>query len=81
MDATDCYNWEKPNPVLADAGVHLPTHTYDQGTKCTAHCSGSSSLHAEITGGFNFVLLYRFSNLSLISIFALLGEGLEVIAF
>ena len=62
-------------------GAHLHAYTYDQGTKCTAHYSGSLSLHAEIASGFNVILLYRFSKLSLISIFALLGEGLEIIAF
>lgn len=62
-------------------GERLHAYACDQGTKCTAHCSGSLSRHVEIASGFNFILLYRLSKLSLISIFALLGEGLEVIAF
>lgn len=77
MDSIDCYNiqWEKPAPVLGDPGyVSAYTYLWPE-KKVHSLFSRSLSLHAEITGGFNFILLYRFSNLSLISNCCFIGGG------
>lgn len=62
--------------MLDDPGVYL--HTYINVTRKTENSqliNHALSLYGEITGGFNFILLHRFSKLSLVWIYCFIGGG------